>query len=224
MMSHELRTPLNAIAGYADLLLLGIRGEINAQQRADLERIRRSQHHLLTLIDDVLSFTRLEAGHLELHFGEFPVLNVLRSAQAVAEPLARARDLSFVVVDCSRDLTVWADEDRAEQVLINLVTNAIKYTPHGGEIEIRCEEREDVVAVHVSDTGPGIPADKLEEIFEPFMQLRGNSAERQGGVGLGLAISRDLARAMQGEISVEAIEPHGSDFVLTLPRRAIDPT
>jgi signal transduction histidine kinase len=218
MMSHELRTPLNAIAGYADLLLLGVRGALNAAQIGDLERIRRSQRHLLVLIDDVLSFTRLEAGHLQLQFGEFPVMHVLRAAQAVTEPLARARELVFEVRDCRPGLTVWADQDRVEQVLINLVTNATKYTPQGGSIVIECEEREDTVAVHVRDTGRGIPADKAEEIFEPFKQLREGTAERQGGVGLGLAISRDLARAMHGEIVVRGVEPHGSDYIHPLPR------
>jgi PAS domain S-box-containing protein len=218
MMSHELRTPLNAIAGYADLLLLGVRGALNGAQAADLERIRRSQRHLLVLIDDVLSFTRLEAGHLQLNFGSVAVMHVLRAAQAVTEPLARARELGLEVRDCRPGLTVWADQDRVEQVLINLVTNAIKYTPGGGTVVVECEEREDCVAVHVRDTGRGIPADKAEEIFEPFTQLREGTAERQGGVGLGLAISRDLARAMRGEIVVLPVDPQGSDFVLTLPR------
>jgi PAS domain S-box-containing protein len=217
MMSHELRTPLNAIAGYADLLLLGIRGPLTPEQTADLERIRRSQKHLLTLIDDVLSFARLEVGRLELHFSTVSILDVMRSTHSVTAPLLQSKKLAFHMVECSPSLTVWADRERTEQVLINLVTNAIKYTPEEGAVSIECEEHTDHVAIRVRDTGHGIPEGKMELIFEPFMQLADSAAGRQDGVGLGLAISRDLARAMHGEITVESVESQGSTFTFILP-------
>jgi PAS domain S-box-containing protein len=218
VMSHELRTPLNAIAGYVDLLDLGIGGPVTPQQTEYIQRIRRSQEHLLTLINDVLNFARLEAGRVEFQLEEVCVREVLETARAVTEPQARAKQLTFHCVDCDASLTVRGDRERAQQVLINLLTNAIKYTPAGGRVEMDCAPHPDAVAISVRDTGPGIPPEKLETIFEPFVQLTDPANERPDGVGLGLAISRSLARAMHGDLLVESAPGRGSSFTLVLPR------
>jgi signal transduction histidine kinase len=216
-MSHELRTPLNAIGGYTDLLEMGLRGPVTDAQRTDLERIRRAQRHLLGLINDVLNFAKLEAGRLELHLEPVEVDEVLSAVEALTAPQAQAAGLS-----CARagdaSARVRADAEKMEQVLLNLISNAIKFTPAGGRIELHCRPDGAVVRVAVRDTGIGIPPDRLAEIFDPFVQVDPDLTRQRQGAGLGLAISRELARAMGGELAVESVEGAGSTFTLTLPR------
>jgi PAS domain S-box-containing protein len=219
-MSHELRTPLNAIGGYAELLELGLRGPVTEGQREDLARIRRSQQHLLSVINDILNFSRIEAGQLTYDFGQVRVYEVIDSVMHMVAPQARAKGLAFDRMACPPDVVAWADRAKLEQVLLNLVSNAVKFTPRGGTVSIGCSDSSEGVTLTVRDTGIGIPADQLAAIFEPFVQV-GRSLTNPGeGAGLGLAISRDLARAMRGDITVESTLGVGSTFTVTLPRPA----
>jgi len=219
-MSHELRTPLNAIAGYAQLLALGVDGAINDRQFEKLERIRRSQDHLLRIINDLLNFSRIEAGHIAYTFGAFPLHEVLGAVGGMIAPQAAARGLTFETTACPPDAVAWADRSKTEQILLNLLSNAVKFTATGGEVTLCCDRADErQVELSVQDTGEGIPTDKLERIFEPFVQVGRSLSSTREGTGLGLAISRDLARAMGGDIRVESGLGKGSRFTLTLPSR-----
>jgi signal transduction histidine kinase len=219
-MSHELRTPLNAISGYVDLLQLGIRGTLNEAQLDDLHRIKRSGHHLLSLINDVLNFARLEAGRVDFNLRDVDVSDVLSDIETIVKPLIVARQLSFRMSSCEEidGIVVHADPERLRQVLGNLLSNAIKFTSPGGHITVRCEAADNGrVDILVSDTGRGIPDDQLARIFDAFVQVdRHLTHDSQQGVGLGLAISRDLVRRMGGELSVESRLSEGSTFRVTL--------
>ncbi len=216
-MSHELRTPLNAIGGYAELLEMGVRGPINDRQREDLHRIQASQRHLLGLINEVLNYAKLETGAVHYEVSDVGVRGVLASAQALVAPQAGAKGLRLEVSSCSETLTVRADAEKLLQILANLLSNAVKFTTPGGRVSLWCGVVENTVVFRVSDTGIGVPADKLAAIFEPFVQVRSDLTRTAEGTGLGLAISRDLARAMDGELVAESVVGEGSTFTLTLP-------
>jgi PAS domain S-box-containing protein len=218
IMSHELRTPLNAIAGYTQLMELGIRGPVTAQQREDLTRIQSSQRHLQGLINEVLNYAKLESGSVHYDLHDIPAHDALRAAEALVEPQARASGLRLTVADCAPELRMRADTEKLRQVLVNLLSNAVKFTRPGGEIRMWCEAMDDDVSIRVSDTGMGIPADKLDAIFDPFIQVHADFTRQNEGTGLGLAISRDLARGMGGDLTVESVLGEGSTFTLTLPR------
>jgi PAS domain S-box-containing protein len=218
VMSHELRTPLNAIGGYAELLELGIRGPITDAQRADLARIQASQKHLLGLINQVLNYTRIDAGAVRYDLAHVPLAEALMAAEALVLPQARARGLTLSIGDCPPGLVARADPDKLQQVLLNLLTNAVKFTEAGGELRVTCAERDAQVAISVADTGVGIAAEKLASIFEPFVQVDQGLTRAHEGVGLGLAISRELARGMGGNLVAESTRGVGSTFTLTLPR------
>jgi signal transduction histidine kinase len=220
VMSHELRTPLNAIAGYAELISMGIRGPVTAAQREDLERIQKSQRHLLLLINEVLNYARLESGAVTYDLKPTRVASVIDATVPLVEP-QRASRLLELVLDVPSDSAVppaLADADKLQQILLNLLSNAVKFTPMGGRVAVTLRALADGrVATCVRDTGVGIPADRLEAIFEPFVQV-GRSLSNPGeGTGLGLAISRDLARGMGGELSVWSEVGVGSEFTLVLP-------
>ena len=217
-MSHELRTPLNAIAGYADLLRMGLRGPVTDEQLADLERITRSERTLLSLVNDVLNYARMEAGHVHYADERVVVGSLLADIEALVSPQLRAKNLRFALGTCDHDLAVRADADKVRQILVNLISNAVKFTEPGGSIEITCESDARHVTIRVRDTGVGIPPDKLQLIFEPFVQLDRSLTSTKEGSGLGLAISRDLARAMGGDLGVESSVGFGSSFVLTMGR------
>jgi signal transduction histidine kinase len=217
-LSHELLTPLNAIGGYVALLEMGLRGPVSAEQAVDLARIRHNQTHLLALISNMLHFVR-EHGRLEYQFAEVSVRSALHEVTDMLQGAADERRLSLVCRADAVDDVAWADAERLRQILLNLVMNAVKYAGAGtGEILLSASSRPHVVAIHVTDNGPGMPEDKLQTIFDPFVQLSDGLSDRRGGVGLGLAISRDLARAMGGELSVESTLGVGSRFTLALPR------
>ncbi len=216
-MSHELRTPLNAIGGYSELLLLGVRGALTSEQRADLERVQRAQRHLLGLITEVLEFARSEAGHVEFHLTRVPVSALLATLEDFVKPQLQERSLTFHCDPADPALEVNVDPDKVRQILLNLLSNSVKFTRPGGRIDVRCERRDDRVLIHVVDTGIGIAADRVTSVFEPFVQAHRTLIEPTGGVGLGLAISRDLARGMGGELTVESIPGMGSTFTLALP-------
>jgi signal transduction histidine kinase len=217
VMSHELRTPLNAIGGYAQLLELGIRGPVNEQQRADLDRIVRSQTYLLSLINDVLNFAKIESGHLQVDLVDIELSEAVELMRDFVQPQLHERGLTFVVTPGPKPLVVRADREKVQQILLNLLSNALKFTPSGGRIALRCMPHPGGGAiVSVEDTGRGIAAEKLESIFEPFVQVDRRYKREQEGIGLGLAISRELARAMGGELTVHSEEGKGSTFELQL--------
>lgn len=221
-MSHELRTPLNAIAGYADLMELELRGPLTELQRADLARIKVSGQHLLSLINDVLNFAKIEAGRLELQFSPASVSALVAGIDPLIAPQYGARGLAYAF-ECADDAVVWADAEKVQQILLNLLTNAGKFTAPGNTVTVQSEQDDHVVRIHVRDRGRGIPADKLDRIFEPFVQIdRHLTQASQQGVGLGLSISRELARAMGGDLTAESTLGEGSTFTLVLVRH--DPT
>jgi signal transduction histidine kinase len=220
VMSHELRTPLNAIGGYAEILQLGIYGSLNDAQQEALLRISRSQQTLLSLINDVLNFAKLEAGEVHYNITDVPIAPALSVIEDFVAPQLRGRKLSYAVHVCSPEVTVRADADKLQQILINLLSNAIKYTPEGGKIDVACAVDEAQVRVRIHDTGIGIAGDRLVKIFDPFIQVGRALNRPHDGVGLGLSISRDLATAMGGTLSVESAVGAGSTFTLTLERNA----
>jgi PAS domain S-box-containing protein len=216
-MSHELRTPLNAIAGYADLLLLGVRGPLSEAAQGDVERMRRSGQYLLSLINDILNFAKIEAGQLSYQLGDVPVAAMLADVETLVSPQVSQRGLAYASLQAD-EVLARADAEKARQIVLNLVTNAIKFTDPGGRITVSYERDGDAVRIHVADTGRGIPEEQIGRIFDPFVQVdRHLTADSQQGVGLGLAISRDLARAMGGDLAVRSEEGRGSTFTLTLP-------
>jgi PAS domain S-box-containing protein len=217
-MSHELRTPLNAIGGYAQLLEMGVRGPVNDAQRADLLRIKRSKDHLDGLVREVLDFAKLGAGRIELRIASLSVAQTIGSVVEMIAPQLAEKQLTLSCQPVPEELYVAGDLDKIRQILINLLANALKFTPADGTISVRVGATDKEVAVAVADTGIGIPADHLERIFEPFVQSKGALRKADRGVGLGLAISRQLARAMNGDLTVRSTEGEGSTFTLTLPR------
>jgi len=216
-MSHELRTPLNAISGYTQLLLMGLSGSLTEEQRTQLGRIQRSQEHLLGIINDILNFSRIEAGQVVYDLGTVPIYEVLDSVAQMVALQVESKKLALNTGRCARDAVAYADRSKVEQIVINLISNAVKFTGEGGTIELTCGTRRQQILLKVRDSGIGIPADQIESIFEPFVQVGRSLAKPKEGTGLGLAISRDLARAMNGELSVESIEGEGATFTLALP-------
>ena len=216
-MSHELRTPLNAIGGYAELLALGIRGPLNSDQAQDIARIRRSQQHLLTLINDVLNFAKLDAGQAEYHITAVPVDEALHDTESMIAPQILKKGLGYSYKGAGKTAAVLADPEKFQQIVLNLLSNAVKFTDSGGSIELSSESRGKCIEIRVADTGPGISPEKLERIFDPFVQAERRLNQPVQGVGLGLAISQDLALAMEGSITVESVVGEGSTFTLSLP-------
>ena len=217
VMSHELRTPLNSIGGYVDLLEMELRGPLTDSQKSDLQRIKRGQQHLLRLINDILNFTRLEATEVKYEIIDVPVRALLTDLDAVVSSLATAKELEY---DCDvppSGVFTHTDPDKLRQIMINLLSNAVKFTPPGGRIKVFCAVLEKTVSISVEDNGPGIPADKLEVVFEPFVQLDRGLTRTTEGTGLGLAISRGLARGMGAEITLKSEVGKGSVFTLVLP-------
>ena len=218
VMSHELRTPLNAIGGYVQLIEMGIHGPVTEAQQGALERILRGQRRLLRLINDVLNLARIESGRVEYAREDVPIAEVTAAVLPMVEPQMASARLR-PVLDVAPELVARADREKVQQILINLLTNAVKFTPEGGTIALRAERAGDGrVLVHVSDTGIGIAPDRLQSVFEPFVQVEVDHARRPEGTGLGLAISRDLARGMGGELRATSEPDRGSTFTLVLPR------
>jgi signal transduction histidine kinase len=218
-MSHELRTPLNAIAGYADLLLAGVHGPMNDAQRHAIDRIVRSEQHLLSLINDVLNFAKLEAGRIEFHLGATRVVSVIDAVVPMIQPQLEAKRIEFTTA-VAPELCVVADHEKLEQILLNILSNAVKFTPEGGRVHVGAtgaSSADHRVRVRVTDTGIGISPEKHRSIFEPFVQVHRTLSSPVQGTGLGLAISRDLARAMGGDLSVESEEGKGATFTIVLP-------
>ena len=217
-MSHELRTPLNAIGGYTELLSLGLGGPITAEQFDYLGRIRRSQQHLTGIITDLLNFSRIEAGKLTYTVEPLSLAGVIETVLPMVEPQALAKEITLNRSECDPKWRALGDVAKVDQILLNLLSNAIKFTARGGQVSILCSLDDSNARIAVADTGTGIPATKIEAIFEPFVQLGRSLSSAHEGMGLGLAISRDLARAMRGDLTVASVVDKGSTFTLTLPR------
>jgi signal transduction histidine kinase len=215
-MSHELRTPLNAIGGYTELLMMGIAGPVTEQQLHQLERIEKSERHLLALINDVLNFAKIEAGQLKLEKQVVDLSHVVHELEAFIEPQLRAKDLRYLE-QIEPSLVVSTDSEKVRQILLNLLSNAIKFTGRGGEIRVLAGRRNGCIHVSVVDTGEGIQPDKLQAIFEPFVQVGRAFNAPSEGTGLGLAISRDLAKLLGGDLTCSSEPGMGSTFTLELP-------
>jgi PAS domain S-box-containing protein len=216
VMSHELRTPLNAIGGYVQLIELGIHGPVTQGQTDSLGRIARAQRHLLRLINDVLNLSRIEAGRVDYVREEIVIQDLLADVIPMIEPQLNAAGLK-ASISSAPGIRAFADREKVQQILINLLTNAVKFTPTGGRVIVETRAVGDHVEIVVRDSGIGIPADKLESVFEPFVQVEMEHAKRREGSGLGLAISRDLARGMGGDLRATSQLGKGSSFMLFLP-------
>jgi len=216
-MSHELRTPLNAIGGHAELIELGVHGQVTPEQMAALERIRKNERHLLALINDILDFSKLEAGAVRLDIRDLKVADIVATLEPLIGPLFSAKGVQFQVDDCDDGLEARGDSERIVQICLNLLSNALKATARGGKVTLSCERKFGMAAIHVADTGIGIPAERLETVFSPFTQLGRALNSPETGVGLGLAISRELARGMGGDVTVSSEVGVGSLFTLSLP-------
>ncbi|HKO56497.1 MAG TPA: PAS domain-containing sensor histidine kinase [Thermoanaerobaculia bacterium] len=212
MMSHDLRTPLTTI--YANAQLLAMEA-LTAEQLDAVREIRQACELQMTMISDILEFARLDSGQVEVQTSAIPVADAVTRAEALVRVQVSEAGLQLTTNDCDADMAVMADPRRLQQILLNLLTNAIKFTPPGGEVAVQCETEGERVRIRVRDTGIGIPSDQLQRIFSPFVQLGPSAPSR--GVGLGLAISRDLARAMSGDVTAESTPGAGSVFTVELP-------
>ncbi|MDQ3673512.1 MAG: HAMP domain-containing histidine kinase, partial [Gemmatimonadota bacterium] len=218
VMSHELRTPLNAIAGYSEILTMGVSGPLTPKQAEAVGRIQRSQAHLLTLIDDVLNFVRIEAGTTKLQPRTVLVTAAFEEVELIVQPELTRKKLSLDRVPFDDELEVHADPNKLRQILLNVVGNAIKFTPSEGRITLGASRENEMVVMTVTDTGIGVPADKITQVFDPFFQVDARTTREYSGVGLGLAIARDLAHAMGGEIRFDSELGKGTVVSVVLPR------
>ena len=231
MMSHELRTPLNAIMGYADLLDLGVGCTTPDAQRPQIARIQQSAHHLLGLVNEILDLAKDDVGRLSVSCDRAAVGATVDAALALAQPAAEARAITLTRIGASEweKLEYVGDEDRVRQILVHLLTNAVKFTPPGGQATVQCGHSETAnhaarvrgpgpwICIEVADTGVGIPAHRMPAIFDPFVQVQSGRTRPADGSGLGLTISRRLARLMNGDITAESELSSGSKFTLWLP-------
>ena len=216
VMSHELRTPLTAIMGYEELLSDGITGPVTDLQRQQLGRINASAHHLLGLIDEILTFARVDIGREKINIETISVNTMIREAAALVEPMAAGKEIRFVVVELLEDRTMETDRTKLKQMLVNLLSNAIKFTDEG-EVRLTAAIRTSVMELCVSDTGIGIEPANVEVVFEPFWQVEQGATRKSGGTGLGLSVTRKLARLLGGDVTVKTGVGMGSTFTLILP-------
>ena len=216
-MSHELRTPLNAIIGFTRIVMRRSQEKLEPQQYENLEKILASGQHLLALINSILDLSKIEAGRVEVHAAEVALPSVLEQCVRTVEPL-KTESVALVKEFDSALPPLYTDEEKLRQIVINLLSNAVKFTERGS-VRLRAQATNGSVAIAVSDTGIGIPPDKLEVIFEEFEQADASSTRLYGGTGLGLAIARRLARLMGGDVTAESVLGSGSTFRLTLPVR-----
>lgn len=217
VMSHELRTPLNAIGGYAQLLDMGVHGPVTEAQHETLARIDRSQRHLLRLINDVLNLSRIEAGRVDYKVEIVPLDDVVNTTVPMVEPQSAARRVRLERSG-KESVRAFGDAEKIQQILLNILTNAVKFTPPGGVVRVETGRHSPVrVYLRVADTGMGIPENMIDKIFEPFVQVDSSHTRSGEGTGLGLAISRDLARGMNGDLSATSELGKGSTLTLTLP-------
>jgi signal transduction histidine kinase len=217
-MSHELRTPLNAIIGFSEVLAEGMFGEVNEKQTEYLEDILESGQHLLSLINDILDLSKIEAGRMELEATDFDLPSAIENALILVRERAGRRGITLERTIGDRLGEIHADERKVKQVLLNLLSNALKFTPEGGRIDVQATMRDDIVEISVADTGVGIAPEDQEAVFEEFRQV-GTAAKKVEGTGLGLALSRRFIELHGGRIWLKSEVGVGSTFAFTLPVR-----
>lgn len=215
-ISHELRTPLNSIIGFSGILLKHLPGPLNTEQEKQLELVQKSGRHLLSLINDILDISKIEAGELVPYYESFNVIELIEDILKLVEPQAKSKRLPVLLKKIESEINVTSDKTRLRQVLINLIINAIKFT-NQGVVQITCSKEADSVKVQVSDTGIGIKEEDLDKLFNPFIQLENNLTRRFEGSGLGLSISKKLIDLLHGSIKVKSKYGHGSTFTVTIP-------
>lgn len=218
-MSHELRTPLNAIIGFTDLLLRELPGPVTEEQRRQLEMVKQSSTELLGLVDNVLDLARIEAGHGAVVDTEFALAE---RVCGIVDSMAALAEVRGVGLSCSGDETLWvrSDADKLGQIVRNLVSNAIKFTDHGGSVDVRVAERGDDIVIEVADTGIGIPPEHHDRVFEAFAQVETGDRVRPQGTGLGLAISRELCALLGCQLEMDSVPEEGSTFTVVVPAAA----
>lgn len=219
VMSHELRTPLTAIMGYEELLSDGITGPVTELQRQQLGRINASARHLLGLIDEILTFARVDIGRERVRWESMSVNHTLADAAALVEPMASAKNIEFVVDLLDEDQAVQTDGTKLRQMLVNLLSNGIKFTEKG-EVRVGCSVIDGILEIRIADTGVGIAAENIEDVFEPFWQAEQTATRKTGGTGLGLSVTRKLARLLGGDVTVASKVAQGTTFLLTVPMKA----
>jgi signal transduction histidine kinase len=223
-LSHEFRTPLNAIIGYAEILQLGLRGQMTSAQTADVSRIKRAGDYLLSLVNDVLTVARLERSQIPLRPAAIRIHCAIAEAVELCSLQASTKDVALDVDVRDDGMAVFADRDRLQQILLNLITNSLKFTTAGGTVTVTADADDAMVRVHIADTGRGIAATDLERVFEPFVQIEPHlTRDVEQGAGLGLAISRDLALVMRGTLTLQSGLGKGSVFTLSLPVAIVPP-
>jgi signal transduction histidine kinase len=218
-MSHELRTPLNSIIGFSEVLLDRMAGALNPKQEDYVRDIHSSGRHQLALVNDILDLSKVEAGKMELHLSEFDLREAVTSVHRSVLPLGEAKRQQMPLVIDDQVGTAWLDEARVRQVLLNLLSNGVKYTPHGGRVTTHVRSRDGQIEIDVSDTGVGIKPEDQERVFEEFERVGSGYALDQQGTGLGLALARRFVRLMGGEIGLVSRPGQGSTFTVRLPRR-----
>jgi signal transduction histidine kinase/putative methionine-R-sulfoxide reductase with GAF domain len=216
IMSHELRTPLNAVIGYADLLLMEVRGSLNEEQKLQVQRIRSSAWHQLGLIEEILAYARIEAGREEVRAGEVDVREILNETAALVRPETERKQIDLRIALADGDVVINTDGAKLRQIMLNLAGNAAKFTTHGF-VEVGARRSSEEIICYVQDSGPGIPSDKLEMIWQPFTQVDQSDTRVVGGTGLGLAIARRLTHLLGGRLTVKSVFGSGSLFELKLP-------
>lgn len=218
MMSHELRTPLAAIMGYCEILSMGAHGPINTEMEQDLGRVLRASNHLLALINGILDFTKLEGGKLRMRSTTCYLKPLIEASFDIVKPLIeeKGHQYTFNSATCE-DIRVRADAERVQQILVNLFSNATKFTPRNGKINVACRAQEKQILIDIEDNGIGMAPSGVSTIFDPFIQLDNGISRAQGGTGLGLTISQQLAKGMGGDIRVKSLIGEGSTFTLALP-------
>ncbi|HEY8166414.1 MAG TPA: HAMP domain-containing sensor histidine kinase [Gemmatimonadaceae bacterium] len=219
VMSHELRTPLSAIMGYQELLSDGISGPINEHQAQQLGRIKASARHLLSLIDEILTFTRIDAGREEVELAETSVTAVLHEAALLIDPIAKEKNLPVEIVPPQPDIVLETDPTKVRQMIVNLLSNAVKFTDQG-RITLSAQQRGNDVMISVADTGIGIDQENFQRIFEPFWQVEQKATRRAGGTGLGLTVTKRLAMLLGGDVAVRSRPEEGTTFTISLPTRS----
>jgi signal transduction histidine kinase len=219
-MSHEFRTPLNAILGYTSMLLQGVAGELQPQQKRNLARVDSNSKHLLSLINDILDISRIEAGKMPLHASEFPIPELVAEVMAELDPIILRSKLKVTTELDSEATLLHSDRQKVKQIVLNLLSNALKFTPEGSiTVTSRLRSTDDTLAIAVKDTGIGIAPEDQSKIFEDFRQADNSPTREYGGAGLGLSICRRLANMLGGRITVESKVAGGSTFTLVLPNR-----
>jgi signal transduction histidine kinase len=219
VMSHELRTPLTAIMGYEELLSDGITGPVTELQRQQLGRINASAHHLLGLIDEILTFARVDIGRERVRWESMSINHTLTDAAALVQPMAADKKLQFVIELLDEDQPIQTDGTKLRQMLVNLLSNGIKFTDKG-EVRLGCAVDNGTLEVRIADTGVGIAAENIEDVFEPFWQAEQTATRKTGGTGLGLSVTRKLARLLGGDVTVASRMGAGTTFLLRLPMKA----